>query len=217
MKNNKSTSRNHSPTKNPINSLLQIPIAYENLEKQIEEYGIPETIKGMKESLVRLTKQYDGENLEKIITWIIKEKIFVYVFCPERQPLSTSSQKCNAEWHALTSCQASVIFSHPINKIELFHNHAFGIHDLWVNKLDADKLLFIITEANTKLRQIADAVTNKFWLNLDLNQKNLPKATEIKKWIEDSYGVTGNEAAAVDKICRPQYAKLGGTKPLKIT
>lgn len=120
---------------------LETPTKYQNLENQLKKDGVFSAIKTLKNSLVRLTKRFDGDHLEDIIELIIKDKIFAYVRCTESQPLSTSSEKCPAEWHAITACQASVIFSHPTHKIELFHKAAFGIHDIWVNRDEANKLV----------------------------------------------------------------------------
>lgn len=130
--------RNETTINNTYNRTFKTSIAHNNLEKQITNHGITRTIERIKDSLVRLTKNYSGQKLEEVSACIIKEKLFAFIRCPENQPLSTSSHKCHAEWHTLTSCQASVIFScHPKNKVVLFHDFAFGVDDIWVSKDEA--------------------------------------------------------------------------------
>jgi len=82
-----------------------------------------------------------------------------------------------------------------------------NIFDLWVRKSDAEILLIRNAEAYTPLKQIADEVTNMFWIDFDDDAP--PKSDVIKNYIEDKHSISGKEADAIDKICRPPRFKNG--------
>jgi hypothetical protein len=76
-----------------------------------------------------------------------------------------------------------------------------------------EPLIDLLNARHTKLMQIAEEVTTLFWLNR--GDKPAPKSTEIKDYLKKKYGLSNNEARSIDKICRPESSKKGGTKPLK--
>jgi hypothetical protein len=189
--------------------------AYNRLEKDIEKHGVSLTCKKTIELLVRLTKNYKDNELEKIITSIMKADIFVYVFFPKHSAIKYPEQSqitCPAKWMALLQEDISFILSK--NKAFTLMGLKFDIDDLWVSKSDADRLLHIHTEADTKEKQITDEVTNKFWRN-NLDNDKPPKSVEIIEWIIDTYALSRKSAESIDSICRPERFRKGGTKPLK--
>ena len=119
--------------------------AFSYVDKTLRECNFDQRAAGeqIKNSLVRLRKNYDGVRLEKIITMIIKEEIFAYVFYPEHTPPRGIS-KNQAEWIALTSSQASIIIGNLDQKHALSQwqrEYYFDIDQLWVVKHEADELL----------------------------------------------------------------------------
>ena len=152
--------------------------AYKNLEKEIEQHGIKESSNNTVSSLVRLTKIYQKDHLEYLITESMKLNIFLYVFFPiDQMPGHPNG------WCALTQNEIRLIINLEKNKYIRFYSFEFNLNDLWVNKNHANSLLLTINTSVKKtkprrrkddaLMQYVDFHSNgesyKTWLEMMIN------------------------------------------------
>lgn len=64
---------------------------------------------------------------------------------------------------------------------------------------------------STRLLRIVGDVIEKYWVGFDVNDRDTHhKQTVIMDWLETKYGLSPNEARAVDSIARPEVLKRGG-------
>lgn len=147
--------------------------AYDYVEKLINECNENQDDFGerLKNSLVRLTKNFSPLDQEKLITKIIKGEIFSYIFVPE------IPGKYPQEWLALRPSQANTIIQNPGEKITISLGERYGT-------VDIDCLWIVIEEAYNLLK--INPLCNSPVLQTDIIAMSMPDKTLVGKKIDPS-------------------------------
>lgn len=178
-----------------------------------------------------LYPKYCAEYLRQRDTWTMQEAINILLGCLPSRPLTLEGQTAiNQQVELLKEC---IVACEGESLDVLYAEEPFdewrvgGRHFLWWAKqkrLPIPKELgrFIVEEItptskfsyrgySTRLLQIVGDVIEEYWVEFDVNDRGTyQKQTVIMDWLETKYGISTNEARAVDSIARPEALKKGG-------